>query len=87
MTVYHGSDVAVEHPVILNQNRFLDFGCGFYTTTNREQAVAFAHKVSQRHKTRTAVVNVYDIDEARAFSECNVLRFNGADDKWLDFVA
>ena len=86
MTVYHGSDVVVEHPVIVNRNRFLDFGFGFYTTTNREQAVAFAHKVSQRRKTRTAIVNVYNVDEQLAFSECSTLRFDGADDKWLDFV-
>ena len=86
MTVYHGSDVVVEHPVIIEQNRFLNFGFGFYTKTNREQAVAFAHKVSQRRKINTAIVNVYNVDEKLAFSECSALRFDGADDKWLDSV-
>jgi hypothetical protein len=36
MTVYHGSTVAVETPIILQSERKLDFGEGFYTTPNRE---------------------------------------------------
>ena len=35
MTVYHGSNVIVEKPKLIPQNRYLDFGFGFYTTTNR----------------------------------------------------
>ena len=34
MILYHGSNVIVEHPKLVKQNRFLDFGFGFYTTTN-----------------------------------------------------
>ena len=29
---------------------FLDFGFGFYTTTNKEQAVSFAKKILNRDK-------------------------------------
>lgn len=47
MTVYHGSNVEVKEPMILKPNRELDFGNGFYTTTNLEQAVAFAKRVTQ----------------------------------------
>lgn len=42
MILYHGSNVTVEKPVLVKQNRFLDFGFGFYTTTNKEQAKDFA---------------------------------------------
>lgn len=87
MTLYHGSDVPVERPAIIRQNRFLDFGFGFYTTTNRDQAVAFAHKTAQRRKSPTAVVSVYHVDENVAFRECRVLRFDSADERWLEFVA
>ena len=47
MILYHGSNVAVEKPVLIKQNRFLDFGFGFYTTTNKEQAIDFAKKVTK----------------------------------------
>ena len=42
MVIYHGSNVIVEQPQLIQQNRFLDFGYGFYTTTNRSQAENFA---------------------------------------------
>ncbi len=44
MILYHGSNVIVSKPQLIHQNRFLDFGFGFYTTTNRVQAIAFADK-------------------------------------------
>lgn len=34
MILHHGSNVEVREPKILNPNRGLDFGHGFYTTTN-----------------------------------------------------
>ena len=34
MILYHGSNMIVENPKLIEQNRFLDFGYGFYTTTN-----------------------------------------------------
>ena len=42
MILYHGSNVIVKEPHIIESNRFLDFGIGFYTTTNKDQAVNFA---------------------------------------------
>lgn len=51
MNVYHGSDVIVEKPQILQSNRLLDFGIGFYTTSNKEQAIRWAEKVSIRNNT------------------------------------
>ena len=50
MILYHGSNVVVSSPKLIQQNRFLDFGFGFYTTTNKAQAIAFADKVYKRHK-------------------------------------
>ena len=38
MILYHGSNVVVSEPKLIQQNRFLDFGFGFYTTTNKKQA-------------------------------------------------
>lgn len=87
MILYHGSNVIVSKPKLVKQNRYLDFGFGFYTTTNREQAVNFAKKVTERRKEGTATLNVYSIDEKEAFRKCSLLRFNGPDEAWLDFVA
>lgn len=87
MILYHGSNVMVDYPKLIRQNRYLDFGYGFYTTTNREQAVNFAQKVTQRHKTGNATLNIYSVDDAVAFKECSLLRFDSPDEAWLDFVA
>ena len=56
MILYHGSNVIVEQPKLIRQNRYLDFGFGFYTTTNRDQAVNFAQKVTDRRKTGAATL-------------------------------
>ena len=87
MILYHGSNVTVEHPKLIKQNRYLDFGFGFYATTNREQAVNFARKVAERRKTGEATLNIYSVDETVAFEECSLLKFDSSDEKWLDFVA
>ncbi len=42
MKLYHGSIEIVEAPVIFEKQRLLDFGKGFYTTTNRKQAERWA---------------------------------------------
>ena len=87
MILYHGSNVVVSEPKLIKQNRFLEFGFGFYTTTNKKQAVSVAEKVYRRRKEGGKIVNVYEIDEQKAFSECSVLRFESADEAWLDFVS
>ncbi|MBQ6438478.1 DUF3990 domain-containing protein [bacterium] len=87
MRVYHGSNQIVEKPRLIKQNRWLDFGFGFYTTTNREQAVSFARKVAQKRASGEPSVSVYEIDEKVAWQECRVLEFAGPDEAWLDFVS
>ena len=87
MILYHGSNVIVSEPKLIEQNRFLDFGFGFYTTTNKTQAIGFADKVTKRRKEGEKAVSVYELDEDRAFSECSVLRFDSANEAWLDFVS
>lgn len=87
MVLYHGSNIVVSEPKLIIQNRFLDFGYGFYTTTNKTQTIAFADKVVKRRKTGEKAVSIYEIDEMKAFSECSVLRFDSANEAWLDFVS
>lgn len=87
MILYHGSNLTVSEPKLVVQNRFLDFGYGFYTTTNKVQAIGFADKVTKRRKEGIPTVSIYEIDEATAFSECSVLQFDAPDEAWLDFVS
>lgn len=87
MIVYHGSNLIVREPRLVQQNRFLDFGYGFYTTTNKIQAIGFSDKVTKRRKCGERSVSVYELDEQAAFLECTVLRFDSPDEAWLDFVS
>lgn len=87
MILYHGSNVTVSHPKLVRQNRYLDFGYGFYTTTNREQAVNFAQKVTERRKNGVATLNTYSVDEVVAFKECSLLRLDNPDEAWLEYVS
>ncbi len=86
MIIYHGSNVTVKEPKILTPNRYLDFGAGFYTTTNYDQALNFAGKVTMRKKCGRSTVNIYELDES-IFENVNVLNFESADEAWLDFVS
>ena len=87
MILYHGSNLAVEKPKLIVQNRYLDFGYGFYTTTNKVQAISFADKVYKRKNEGARHVSIYEIEEEKLFAACSVLRFESPDEAWLDFVA
>ncbi|GHS91095.1 hypothetical protein FACS1894107_03760 [Planctomycetales bacterium] len=87
LTVYHGSDVMVKKPELRQSTRALDFGGGFYTTTNRQQAVNFAKKVRARQKTNQSYVSVYTVDTVRLIADLKIKVFHRADEEWLDFVA
>ena len=86
MILYHGSNMVVEKPRLIEQNRFLDFGYGFYTTTNRAQAENFARKVIVR-RGGTPTVNVYEVDDHISRELLNMKRFNAPDEEWLNFVS
>lgn len=86
MICYHGSDTVVDAPKILAARRPLDFGEGFYVTTNNEQARAWAKKVAFRNNSGFKCVNIYEFDFSNAETELTVVRFSAADESWLDFI-
>ena len=86
MILYHGSNMVVEKPRLVEQNRFLDFGHGFYTTTNKAQAEKFAKKVVARNG-GIPTVNIYEIDDSIGSELLKIKRFNAPDEEWLDFVS
>lgn len=71
--------------MLVVSNRLLDFGPGFYTTMNREQATRFARSVVAK-RGGSPMLNFYELDET-AFSDCRVLKFDEPLGEWLDFVA
>ena len=86
MKVYHGSNQVVGKPALVEQNRFLDFGYGFYTTANYDQAVGFAKKVVLRRGGKP-IVNEYEINATDLFASLKIKEFMDAGEEWLDFVS
>lgn len=85
MTLYHGSSVEVKEPRLLKIQRELDFGKGFYTTSDFEQASRWAKRTAQRLKQKTAYVSVYEIPD-NVMKSLNILKFAKSDVEWLRFV-
>ncbi|MCL2367296.1 MAG: DUF3990 domain-containing protein [Oscillospiraceae bacterium] len=87
MLLYHGSTVSVESPKIMQSERKLDFGEGFYTTYNREQALRWAERVASRRRSNAQVITEYAFDLESAERALKIIRFNNPDELWLDFVS
>lgn len=86
MLLYHGSNVIVENPQILKSLRALDFGSGFYLTSDYVQAEKWARLVAKRRQQSQAIVNSYEFNNELANNSLNILKFDSANGEWLDFV-
>ena len=87
MLVYHGSNVEVRKPNILKSRKKTDFGRGFYTTTQKEQAEHWTSIKMDRAKTGRRVVSVFEVcDELLTDPELKIREFHGPDEAWLNFV-
>lgn len=76
--IYHGSNVEVSQPRILQNGFYKDFGYGFYCTNIEKQAKRWA--ITRKGD---SVVNKYIYEESAVLK---VLRFEEMTDAWLDFV-
>ena len=56
-TLYHGSNVIVEHPLVSIGRKDLDFGSGFYLTPLFEQASKWATRIKTIRRAEEAIVN------------------------------
>jgi len=86
MLLYHGSNKAIEQPRLLEQQRGLDFGMGFYLTTNEIQAMRFSEIVVNRRKSGSPTVSVYQFDMETAEETLVIRKFEGANAQWLRFI-
>lgn len=84
MNLYHGSNMAVEQPKVINSGRALDFGIGFYTTSSYEQAERWSRLKAKRIG-GNPTVTTYDFNPD-VLNLLSVLEFDKADESWLTFV-
>lgn len=78
MIVYHGSNVEVPVPRILQNGFYKDFGYGFYCTSYEKQAKRWAMT-----RKGESIINRY---EYRLHPDLKVLSFAEMTDEWPDFV-
>lgn len=86
MRLYHGSYMTVNTPKILQADRKLDFGTGFYLTSSYEQAERWVILKAQRYEGNSPVISVFETDD-NIFSCLKILKFEKADASWLRFVS
>lgn len=87
MTVYHGGFLAVLEPRILCPSHSMDFGSGFYTTTDFDQAQKWAIVKKDRFHHERAVVSMFEMDNMIfKTKELNAKVFHHANEEWLDFI-
>ena len=89
MKLYHGSISIVKEPNLQILNYRTDFGRGFYTTTDIEQAKKWT-KIKRERITKKdsselphGYVNIYEYNEK---NNLNILNFEETSRKWLEFV-
>lgn len=87
MRVYHGSNVEVRNPSLRYGRTKTDFGRGFYTTTQKEQAEKWTEIKLDRSKTGKKIVSAYEVDDALITNpDLRIREFHGVDAAWLNFV-
>lgn len=86
MILYHGSNVKVELPKIILSNRTLDFGAGFYMTSEKTQAIKWAQTQTRRRREGIPTVSQYEFDE-KIQDRLEILYFEAANGEWLNYVA
>lgn len=76
--LFHGSNVIVETPRIMENGFYKDFGYGFYCTNIEKQAKRWALSRRNHH-----IVNQYTYTES---PQLNVKKFAEMTDEWLQFI-
>lgn len=84
MTVYHGSTEIIKNPDVLHSYRPLDFGKGFYVTSNKEQAKVWAKRKGVILESKKSIVNIFEMNESFSFLQCK--NFGEDLSEWIDFV-
>lgn len=84
MYLYHGSNVAVINPKLINSKRTLDFGNAFYLTSDLEQAKRWAKLITNRRGEGIPTISVF---EFKPTNEIKILKFNEPNYEWLELIS
>lgn len=85
MILYHGSNVAIGEVDLSKSKVGKDFGCGFYLSANKEQAMELAERKTEQTGVGEPTLNTYYFDET-ALTRLNILTFDSYTEEWADFV-
>ena len=85
MIIYHGSDIEVKSPRIIQSEKGKDFGCAFYLTPIKKQAERMAKRKQRMNKSKSAIVSVFEFNEKEAVNfKCKT--FKSPNLEWLDMI-
>ena len=85
MILYHGSDIEVNNPKIIQAEKGRDFGCAFYLTPIKEQAERMAKRKQRMNKSSCAIVSIFEFSE-RELRSLKLKKFNNPDLEWLNMI-
>ena len=85
MVLFHGSNIVVREPKILKSQRFLDFGAGFYMTSDFEQARKWAVRTAARREEGVATISVFELSDDYV-DRVKVRTFARPDRDWLRYI-
>ena len=85
MRVLQGAYRKVVVPRLKEGRPCLDFGGGFYVTSDYDQAASWALSKTSRVGFGRPTVNVYELDMG-AVAKLKIYKFNEPNKEWLDFV-
>ena len=86
MILYHGSNMEVRTPKLLSNRKALDFGNGFYLTSDYGQAERWAKLKVRREGAGVPTVSVFCADD-RLWEGLKVLSFSAPDRDWLAYIS
>ena len=88
ITLYHGSYITVDSPLVGLGRKKVDFGQGFYLTKLAEQAKAWASTIAERKGRNTQpIVSIYTLDYASVKAgDYRFKIFDSYDLEWLEYV-
>lgn len=88
MILYHGSNIEVQKPRIINTNNGLDFGAGFYLTSDIKQAERWAVLKTRRRKKGAPTLSIFEFNDTNINigKNVNIKKYDIPDLEWLNFV-
>lgn len=84
--LFHGSNIKILAPKILKSKRLLDFGHGFYLTTDLEQAKKWAIRTTTRREEGKPTVSVFETEE-NEIAKLKILAFSEPNKDWLRYIS